>query len=75
MNAEEARELTQHCIVHNDERNYDYAISKIIPMCSNGLNYVLAHDHEIYEVTINRLVSEGYEIEYLSSIDLIRISW
>jgi len=75
MKAEEARMLTSQCILYNDQRNYDYAISKIIPACSNGLNYYLVDINEIYDSTIKRLVSDGFNVELLPSINLIRISW
>jgi len=75
MKAEEARMLTLQCVAYNNERNYDYAISKIIPACSNGLNYYLVDVNEIYDSTIERLVSDGFKVELLAAIDLIRISW
>lgn len=75
MKAEEARILTQQCTLYNDQRNYDYVISKIIQSCSNGTNYIFIDKSEIYNSTMERLISDAYKIEILDAIDIIQIKW
>lgn len=75
MNAIEARELTERCKVFNDERNYDYAISKIIQSCSAGQLYAAFNVGELYDNVLTRLSSDGYTLQLLEPVNLIKISW
>lgn len=77
MKATEANELASRCADYNDERNYDYVMFKIIQRCSDGKYGLILYAVEVFDITLKRLVSEGYRyrIYDVESTNIIKLEW
>ena len=75
MTAVEARELSEKCVVYNEDQLYKTITSKIIVKCGEGSNNLFISSDEVSVDAVKRLLVDGYKIDIMEPISITHISW
>jgi uncharacterized alkaline shock family protein YloU len=75
MRAIEARELTEKCIVSNEEQLYKTVISKIIVKCAEGASGLVIPSSELTDKTRKTLTNDGYYLTQTNSFNPAQLTF